>query len=619
MNRELIHNAGTVTKVAFARLRFLCVFLIAALLVGYWDDIRNHLDKWTRPAVAPDALAQASAGEIEYYCAMHSNIVRSEPGNCPICGMPLIKRKKGEQQQLPADVLARVQLSPQRMALAGIATTPVEKRVLVRQIHALGVLDYDETKIARLSAWVAGRADQLFVQYVGQAVKKGDPVYSLYSPDVYTALREYLVSRQRVNQLAKDVSEETKADAVTVYNASLQKLVLWGMSQEQLDQADHEFDQTGKIPTHLIVTSPISGIVVGKEIFEGGYVSVGDKPYTIADLGNLWLQLKLYERDVPLVKVGQGVDVTVEALPNDVFHGAVTFKAFQLDPATRTLDARVEVTNPSLRLRPGMFADASIQVAINDREPATEPTTRPAAPMKVSPKSAEAFAAALQPYLQAQTLLTQDKADGVVELLHQVAAELGPLKDNPAFAPHVEQITKAAHASMGKGIDDIRKSSFRDLSAAMIELGKEVGIPASAKPVSVFHCPMAKADWLQPPGATANPYYGNSMLTCGAAVEPLPKSEAAAAATRPTTQPGEKTLSIPRSAVIEAGRNRVVYAESSPGVFDMRSVQLGPLAGDFYPVVSGLSEGERIVTAGAFLVDSENRLNPTAPAATVSP
>src|SRR5262249_48617013 len=153
----------------------------------------------------------------------------------------------------------------------------------------------------------------------------------------------------------------TRSDATTVYNASLQKLVLWGVSQKQLDEIDHEFDQGGgKIPTHLIVTSPIGGIVVGKEIFEGGYVNVGDKADTIADLDTLWLQLKLYERDVPLVKIGQPVDVTVEALPNRVFHGTVTFKAFQLDPQTRTLDARVEVTNPDLRLRPGMFADASI-------------------------------------------------------------------------------------------------------------------------------------------------------------------------------------------------------------------------------------------------------------------
>ena len=612
MNREFIQNAGAVTKVVFARLRFLSVFLIAGFIVGYWDDIKNHWDKWTRPPVAPDVLAAEKASDIEYYCVMHPNVVRSEPGACPICGMPLVKRRKGEAVKLPEDVLARVQLSPQRIALAGIQTTKVEPRYLVRQIHTLGVLDYNETKIARLSAWVAGRADELFVQYVGQAVKKDDPVYSLYSPDVYTALKEYLASRERVNELPKDATPETRDDAAAVYNASLQKLVLWGISQKQLDQIDHEYDQTRKIATHLVATSPISGIVVGKEIFEGGYVNVGDKPYTIADLSTLWLQLKLYERDVPLVKIGQPVDVTVEALPNQVFHGTVTFKAFQLDPQTRTLDARVEVANPDLRLRPGMFADASIGVPLTDKGEAAAPATQPATAPTTSPHAAALFAAALEPYLKAQALLAGDKAEGVSDLLHQVAAKLEPLSNDPGTADAYRRLVEAAHASMGKDIDALRTDGFRGVSAALIEIGKEVGVPADAKPVQVFRCPMAKADWLQPPGATANPFYGASMLTCGGPVESLPKAEAAAAAaaTRPAVPRGQKVPAIPRSAVIEAGRNRIVYVESAPGVYDMRAVQLGPLAGDFYPVVGGLQDGEKVVTIGAFLVDSENRLNP---------
>jgi multidrug efflux pump subunit AcrA (membrane-fusion protein) len=611
MNREFIQNAGAVTKVVFARLRFLSVFLIAGFIVGYWDDIKNHWDKWTRPPAAPDVLAAEKASDIEYYCVMHPNVVRSEPGACPICGMPLVKRRKGEAVKLPEDVLARVQLSPQRIALAGIQTTKVEPRYLVRQIHTLGVLDYNETKIARLSAWVAGRADELFVQYVGQAVKKDDPVYSLYSPDVYTALKEYLASRERVNELPKDATPETRDDAAAVYNASLQKLVLWGISQKQLDQIDHEYDQTRKIATHLIATSPISGIVVGKEIFEGGYVNVGDKPYTIADLKGLWLQLKLYERDVPLVKIGQPVDVTVEALPNEVFHGTVTFKAFQLDPRTRTLDARVEVDNPGLRLRPGMFADASIQVSLAEGGKPVEPATQPTR-QKASPESAKTFAAALDPYLKVQALLAQDKVEGVTDLLHQAAGKLEPLSDNAALAPAVKQFAEAAHATMGQDIEAVRKGPFRDASTAMITIGREVGVPGDGKTIQVFRCPMAKADWLQPAGATANPFYGSAMLTCGAAVDSLPKAEAAAAAaaTRPATQRGSKVLAVPRTAVIEAGRNRIVYVESSDGVFDMRAVQLGPIAGDFYPVVQGLIEGEKVVTVGAFLVDSENRLNP---------
>ena len=116
---------------------------------------------------------------------MHPNIVRAEPGNCPICGMPLIQRKKGEKVKLPEDVLARVQLSPQRITLAGIQTSAVEARPLVREIHAVGVLDYAEPKVAQISSRVGGRADELFVDYTGQQVNKGDKLYSLYSPELY--------------------------------------------------------------------------------------------------------------------------------------------------------------------------------------------------------------------------------------------------------------------------------------------------------------------------------------------------------------------------------------------------------------------------------------------------
>src|SRR5690242_20134256 len=111
MNESFTHNLAAVSKVVFARLRFLSVFLIAGLLVGYWDTIKNHWDKWTRPA----SVQTASAAQIEYTCTMHPNVIRHEPGDCPICGMTLVPRNRVTPTTLPADVLARVQLSPQRI------------------------------------------------------------------------------------------------------------------------------------------------------------------------------------------------------------------------------------------------------------------------------------------------------------------------------------------------------------------------------------------------------------------------------------------------------------------------------------------------------------------------
>jgi membrane fusion protein, copper/silver efflux system len=602
MNRQFTHQAGSVLKVFFARLRFVSVFLAAGLIVGYWDNIRNHWDKWTRPAVAPSALAAAGESAIEYYCAMHPNIVRSEPNNCPICGMPLIQRKKGEKVNLPDDVLARVQLSPQRITLAGIQTSTVEPRPLVRETHAVGVLDYAEPKVAQISARVGGRADELFVEYTGQQVNKGDKLYSLYSPELYAAQQDYELARKQVNGLPAGADEATRRSVSSTYNAAVEKLVLWGVTREQLDEMDKEYDRTGTVPSHLSITSPISGVVIRKDIFQGGYMQVGDKPFTIADLSTLWLQMKLYERDVALVQLGQPVDVSVEALPGEVFKGTVTFKAFQLDPQTRTLDARVEVKNPDMRLRPGMFADALMAVSVGPAAAATEPSHH-----VVTPQDAKAYGAALQPYLQAQAQLAADKADQVPQLLQEATRNLAPLADSPP----VKQLAAAARAAEGQDLKALRET-FKQASTAMIELGKEVGLPDGGLDVRVFRCPMAKADWLQVFGETANPYYGSEMLTCGSAVEALPKAEAVIAANGSGAKPAAPAvLAIPRSAVIEAGRQRIVYVESTPGVFDMRAVQLGPQAEEYYPVLGGLQKGEKVVMVGAFLVDSENRLNPT--------
>ncbi len=606
-------NFFAVLRVILARLRFLAVFVVAGLLVGYWDTIKNYVDKWTRPEVPPDSLAAVS--DIEYYCAMHPTVIRDHPGDCPICGMPLIKRKKGGHEVLPADVMARVQLSPQRVAMANIATTAVEYRQLSREVSAVGVLDYDETRLAQLSSRVAGRADRLMLQYVGQPVKKGDIVYAIYSPEVYTGIRDYLQARDRVNKMGEDkgagaeMSKELRADAADVYNASMQRLLLWGVTREQLDKLDDAFDKSGTIPTHLEVQSPIDGIVVEKNIIEGGYLGVGSVPFTIADLSQVWLKVRIYEADIPLVHVGQTARITVNAMGNERIEGKVQYVDFRLDPQTRTLAARIDVPNPGLKLRPGMYADVNLEVPITRESLATKrpvavvPATAPA----LSPYSA-AYASALEKYLFAQSQLASDRVEGVSQALHEAVSRLAPLSADVELKPLVDRLTAAVHPTMGKDLAATREL-FKEISAAMIDLGHAAKLPLDAPPISVFRCPMKQANWLQSPGSVANPYYGSQMLDCGSPVEPLPRVEVVQVAAA-AQGPAGRVLAVPRSAVIDTGRREIVYVQSAAGVFDMKEVKLGPLAGQWYPLIAGLTEGEQVATRGAFLIDAENRLNP---------
>src|SRR6185436_3448453 len=182
-----------------------------------------------------------------------------------------------------------------------------------------------------------------------------------------------------------------------------------------------------------------------------------------------------------------------------------------------------------------------------------------------------------------------------------------PLRD-----PAVERIVKAVEALKAQPDRSLPKlrESWKEISAGMIELGKDVSLPPDAPMVKVFRCPMKKANWLQLGDETANPYYGSEMYNCGSAVESLPKATQSSSPKRNVVT-GSRILAVPRSAVIDTGDDTIVYVESTPGIYDMKSVKLGPIAGEFYPVLSGLDEGDRVVTVGAFLVDAENRLNPT--------
>jgi multidrug efflux pump subunit AcrA (membrane-fusion protein) len=529
--------------------------------------------------------------------------------------MELKKREPGEKA---AAVTDRVQLSPYRLALANVATTPVAYRPLVREVRALGVLDYDETKLANIAARVAGRADELFLTYTGQAVKAGDRVYSLYSPEVFTAQREYLQARKRVNDLPRDAGAETRADASAVYNASMQKLVLWGISREQLDKLDKDFDASGKVPTHFTVTSPITGTVVRKEINQGQYLQVGQSAYAVADLSSLWLKAKIYEADIPLVRIGQRVSVQVESLPDESIQATVTYMAFALDPQTRTLDARIEVPNKDLRLRPGMFATAIIKAPA---APTTGATNAPAAMQAVAMHGADAerarvFQRALKPYLQSADLLAHDKIDNVPVLLEETVGTLEPLGADGKLKDPYARLTAAVKETAGEGIEAMRET-FKKVSLALIDIAKVTGQPIDAPAVQIYLCPMKdKPYWLQVTGPTANPYMGLRMFDCGGPVEPLPKSSPMPSHDAGAAGGAAYSLAVPRSAVIDTGTRRIVFVQSAPGVFDLREVTLGALsADDLYPVISGLKEGDQVVTTGAFLLDSENRLNPTTQAA----
>jgi Cu(I)/Ag(I) efflux system membrane fusion protein len=350
-----------VLKVIELRLRFVALMAITGLVFAYWDTIWNRYDKWMRPS----AERTLAATGFEFFCPMHPQVVQEDPGSCPICGMPLAQRKKGEKPLLRDGVTARVALAPSRLEQAGIKTVDVAYATLTQQVTTVGYVAFDERRIARIVAKVAGksRVEKLHVNVTGQEVRAGEPLAELYSPELAQAIEELLSASRRaaVNvEPQSDVGRSLLNDRRELVRASAEKLKRWGITAPQID----EILTKGKSDFTLPILSPMSGHVFKKNVVEGQEVPEGFPMFEVIDLATVWVQAQVYERDLALIHEGQTASASVEAFPGERFAGKVEFIQTHLDPATRTVEVRFALGNPGRRLRPGMFATVTLETPL---------------------------------------------------------------------------------------------------------------------------------------------------------------------------------------------------------------------------------------------------------------
>lgn len=282
-------------------------------------------------------------------CPMHPQIQLPDPGSCPICGMdltPLVEDAVEDMGQLT--------LSPAAKELARIAVAPVQRKTVNRPVRLVGKIDFDETAVRTISAWVPGRLDRLFVDYSGVNVSKGDHLASLYSPDLLTAQEELLSTRARLSETAGEASAFLAESNRRAHESARGKLLLLGLTEAQVS----ELEERGTAEDHVLLTSPSSGVVIEKLLDEGAYVETGTHIYRIADLSQLWVRLDAYEQDLPWLRYGQRVALEVEALPGEPLDGRISYIDPVINERTRTAKVRVNIDNSDGRLKPGMFVRA---------------------------------------------------------------------------------------------------------------------------------------------------------------------------------------------------------------------------------------------------------------------
>lgn len=307
-------------------------------------------------------------------CSMHPQIQKSEPGQCPICGMDLIPLNATED--LSALAPNQVVLSERAQALAELRTTPVRRRSrALSQVRLLGRVQADETTLRAITAWTGGRIDRLHVSATGESVKAGQGIATLYSPEIFAAHQDLLVAKRQVERLDKS-SEASRRAVSQALEAARERLRLLGVSDGELSRMENQSSPTRSVT----IRTPYAGTVIERMATEGAYVTTGTPLYRIADLSKLWVQLDAYESDLPSISEGQTVLLTVDALPSEEFEGKVTFIDPTLDQRKRTAQVRVEVTNNDGRLRPGMFAEATLiggESSDDEKSPLVVPKTAP--------------------------------------------------------------------------------------------------------------------------------------------------------------------------------------------------------------------------------------------------
>ncbi|HWR01249.1 MAG TPA: efflux RND transporter periplasmic adaptor subunit [Chlorobaculum sp.] len=310
---------------------------------------------------------QAVKGKQLYTCTMHPHIVRDKPGNCPICGMELVKKisttadagaSTGQNQ--PATLSRGVSLSPDQLVTANVATMEVKSEPIAKEIAAVGIVQYDQSRQAKVTAWTAGRIDKLNVNAIGASVSRERPIAELYAPDLVATQQEYLMALKSREQLRNSTVSSAVETGETVVTSAKQRLRLFGLRESQIA----ELERSGKPSVNVAIYSPFNGVVIEKLVQQGQYVNTGDVLFNIADLSSVWVELEVYENQFRSLHVGQPVEIRSQSFPGTSLNGKVSLIYPFLDPKTRTVKVRVAMPNPGMKLKPEMFVNALIKVPL---------------------------------------------------------------------------------------------------------------------------------------------------------------------------------------------------------------------------------------------------------------
>ncbi|HEY1185317.1 MAG TPA: efflux RND transporter periplasmic adaptor subunit [Bryobacteraceae bacterium] len=325
----------------------LVVLMVAAAFLGGLE-----LERWH---AKPAAAGPAERKVLYWVDPMHPWYKSDKPGIAPDCGMKLVPMYAGEQ--LPNRVAANaVQVSPEKQQSIGVEYGTAEYETTADTIRAAARVTLDETKIVKVQTRLEGWIDRVFADFTGKYVKKGDPLATVYSPDALATQQEYLLALRAQHIMHDDAMPAMAAGNDNLVAAARKRLELWDISGPQID----EVGRTGKPIENLTVYAPASGYVTERNAFPKQHVTSDTVLYTLADLSSVWVLADVFEYEAAGVRLGQAATLTLDYLPGRTFYGRVSYILPGVDPASRTLKARIAFDNPGGLLKPDMYGQVEI-------------------------------------------------------------------------------------------------------------------------------------------------------------------------------------------------------------------------------------------------------------------
>ena len=308
----------------------------------------------------PAAPTPAARKVLYWVDPMHPAYKSDKPGKAPDCGMDLEPVYEDAAVGAGASAVpgySTISLPQEKLQAIGVRLGKAETRDVTKSIRTVGRVTFDETLQHQIHAKFEGYIERLYVDYTGKPVRKGQPLLSIYSPELLASQQEYLLAYRAKKQLAGASNADVSRGAADLYESARQRLLLWDISPKEIE----ELEKTGTPRKALTLSSPVDGFVLSKNAVAGARVMPADTLFEIADIRRVWVLADVYESEAPFVQVGQTAKVSLSYLPGRSWTGKVGFIAPVLDEKSRTVKVRLEFQNPNGTLKPEMYADVLLE------------------------------------------------------------------------------------------------------------------------------------------------------------------------------------------------------------------------------------------------------------------